>query len=643
MLRVVKGAALATAAATLVLLVGSAGAQAAVSPVAFTPCASAPGFGCAQLTVPVDPSGATPGSVTLQLERKVAVTGSATQAVIALAGGPGQDAIPFATSFAQTLAEAVKTRDLIVFDQRGTGTSGPLSCPAFADPTINLTAALVTECATQLGATRGFYETDDSVADIEAIRVALGYSQMIPYGTSYGTKVALRFAAEYPTFTGGLLLDSTVAPNGPDVYSASSFAKIPHMLSDLCGTTACAHIGNPITDLQTLVTRLNSAPVQAKAITAKGSVKRVKLTSDAIFTMLIAGDLDPLLRANLPAALHSALHGDYGLLAALNVAANQPEGGINDELYLATVCEELPYPWTRSETTADRQTSALAAFEAQPSATFAPFSAQTAYNESDAPYCAGWPFATAAPETNVGSLPNVPTLIISGAEDMRTPTADAQAVAAQIPDATLLVVPNTGHSVLGTEPTNCAQDAVNAFFDGTAIAQCPTTRVPNDLAPTQVPPRSLAALKPAPGTSGLPGKTVRAVLYTLANALEFGVGDFLIGSSISATVHFGGLRSGFASFSLRGLRLHRYSYIPGVTVSGSNETIRTPSYTLTVGGSKAAAGTLTFNTKKRTVSGTLGGVTVFATAKQLNTQTYAARASAARAAGYAYASRRAGG
>ena len=643
MARVVKGAALATAAAAAVLLIGSGGAQAATTPVAFTPCSSVPGFGCAQITVPLDPSGATPGTVTLSIERKVAVTGTATTAVIALAGGPGQDAIPFAPDFAQSLSSALQTKDLIVFDQRGTGTSGALSCPAFANPNINFTATIVGECATQLGPTRGFYETDDSVADIEAIRQALGYSQVVLYGTSYGTKVALRYAAAHPAQTAGLILDSTVPANGPDVFGASSFAKIPQMLSNLCAGTACAHIGNPIDDLATLVTRLDAAPVEANFVRSNGAVKRVQLTSDDLFNILISGDLSPLLRANLPAALHAAVHGDYSLLAALSVSANQPEGGVDDELYLATVCEELPYPWLRSQTEAQRAASAIAAFQALPASAFAPFSAQTAYDESDAPYCAGWPFATAAPEPDAAPLPNVPTLIISGAEDMRTPTADAQAVAAQIPDAKLLVVPNTGHSVLGTEPTNCAQDAVNAFFEGTAIAQCTTTRIPNDLVPTQVPPRSLAALAPAPGTSGLAGKTVRAVLDTLSAALEFGVGDFLVGSSVTATVHFGGLRAGFGSFSLNALRLHDYSYIPGVTVSGSDETLHSSSYTLTIGGSKAATGTLIFNTKKKTVSGTLGGVAIYTTDKQLRTQTYSIRAATTRAGGYAFATRLASG
>ena len=637
------GAAFATAAALATVLLAAASSAAAATAVAFVPCANAPGFACAHLTVPLDPSGATPGAVTLSIERKVAVTGTATTAIIGLAGGPGQPSLPFASDFAQTVSAALGTDDLIVFDQRGTGTSGALSCPAFADPNTTLTPTLVGTCGSQLGPTRGFYESDNTVADIEAIRVALGYSKLILYGTSYGTKVALRYAEQHPSNVAGLILDSTVQPNGPDVYSASSFAAIPGILANVCANDACAGIGgDAMTDLTTLLSRFAASPVHTNVIGPKGQVHRVKIGPDDLFNILISGDLDPLLRADLPAALHAAaVNHDYALLGDLTVIANEPEGGVNNELYFATSCEENYYPWNRTDLPTQRASEALATFNAQPASLFAPFTAKTAYDESDAPYCALWPFTTAAPEPTTGTLPNVPTLIISGAEDMRTPTSDARAVATQIPDATLLVVPNTGHSVLGTEPTNCAQDAVTAFLQGRPITQCTNTAIPATLQPAPLPPVSVTHLRAADGTSGLPGKTLTAVLETLSQALDTGVDDFLGGSSLSATVRFGGLRAGWAAFSLHGLQLHGYSYVPGVRVSGGFAT-HAATYTLTISGSRAAHGTLVYDTRSKRVSGTLGGVFVSSSTKHFSGKIAAAHASAAHAAGYAYAVRLSG-
>jgi pimeloyl-ACP methyl ester carboxylesterase len=636
--RVVKGAVLATAAAFALLLVtGTAAFASPTTSVVFTPCTDNPGFGCATLTVPLDPSGVVPGTVTLAIERKVAVTGTATQAVIGLAGGPGQAAIPLATFMGEALAPALGTRDLVVFDQRGTGTSGPLSCPAFEDPDANLTTALLVTCATQLGVQRGFYESDDSVADIEAIRKALGYSQLVLYGTSYGTKVALRYAEQYPSNVAGLVLDSTVPPNGPDVFSAATFAAVPHVISELCANNGCAGITRtPVADLTRVVTRLNAHAAHAVVINDRGHAIHISISADDVFNVIVAGDLDPPLRAGLPAALQDATHHDFALLGQLVAEANAPEGGINDELYFATSCEENAFPWDRSSTPTQRTAQAVAAFQAMPALTFAPFSAQTAYDFSDAPYCANWPFETAGPESTTGTLPNVPTLILSGAEDTRTPTANADAVAAAIPDATVLVVPNTGHSVLGSDPTSCSEDAVTAFFAGTAVVPCTVTKVPGFLTPVPLPPRSLSAVHAAAHTPGLPGRTVTAVLATVAEALDQSVEGLLTASSVTATVRFGGLRAGFAAFSFKGLKLHHYSYIRGVTLNGTYGGTNNNKSTLTIAGKRAAAGELTLDSKTHTVTGTLGGVAIDVKSKTLG------RAAAASVTRAAYAARRAG-
>ena len=52
--------------------------------------------------------------------------------------------------------------------------------------------------AAQLGARRGLYRTADSVADIEALREQAGYARLTIYAVSYGTKVALAYAAAHP-------------------------------------------------------------------------------------------------------------------------------------------------------------------------------------------------------------------------------------------------------------------------------------------------------------------------------------------------------------------------------------------------------------------------------------------------------------
>ena len=103
-------AALVLSLASVALSVPAAGAA------AFTPCAAQPGFSCATLSVPLDRSAAVPGSISLHVERLLAGGAPSASAVVALAGGPGQAALPLAGDLAQAIAPALQHRDLIVFD-----------------------------------------------------------------------------------------------------------------------------------------------------------------------------------------------------------------------------------------------------------------------------------------------------------------------------------------------------------------------------------------------------------------------------------------------------------------------------------------------------------------------------------------------
>ena len=281
-----------------------------------------------------------------------AASGSASDAVIALAGGPGQAALPFAADAAQIMQPALANRDLVVFDQRGTGDSGPLACSALSMVTAPV-STVIPDCAMEVGATRGLYTTDDSAYDIEQIRRALGYTKLVLYGTSYGTKVAERYAALYPQNVEGLVLDSTVVPDGPDVFDQASYEAVPRLLTQLCAAGACRGIANPEADLATVLTRLANVSVKASFYDAKGLRIRVRITPQAISQVLFTGDDDPVLRADFPAAIAAAAAHRYGLLAILidhaDIGSASSFMQVNNPLFFDTECEELPFPWNRAD------------------------------------------------------------------------------------------------------------------------------------------------------------------------------------------------------------------------------------------------------------------------------------------------------
>jgi len=590
-------------------------ATSAHAQIAFAPCGNSNDFACGHLTVPLDPTGATPGTITLALRRHRAPVGEARSAIIALAGGPGQPALPFAEAFAELLGPIAATRDLIAFDQRGIGLSDPLSCHAFEVSRLyHSLGALIEACGDELGPTRTFYTSADTVADIEAIRQAGGYEKLVLYGTSYGTKVAEQYAQDYPSHVEALVLDSVVPPNGPEPLDRSTFATVPRILRQLCAEEACAHItSNPVADLARVVKRMDRAPLHGRAIDEDGKAHQVALSSDELLEILLAGDFAPLLRAEFVTAVAAAARDDTAPLGRLIQAAGHAVGEDESEdfdtpLYYATTCEEQDFAWSRAADPRARIAEASAAARALPASAFAPFTATNALDVSDIPACAYWPFTTPAPLPDDAPLPDVPTLILSGADDLRTPTANAREVAAEIPDSHLLVVPYTGHSVLTEEQTPCASQAMQALFAANPVKPCPAAPPPASLQPAPLPPLRLALVSPAKGYSGLPGRTLHAVALTLDDfirqlALQLTLGGSLESIAALPTLRTGGLRAGWAELAGGALSLHGYSYVPGVTITGS---IKAEAEDLQVGGAAAAHGTLRRGPHKSLV-GTLGG------------------------------------
>jgi pimeloyl-ACP methyl ester carboxylesterase len=611
---------------TVALLAATAAAPAGAA-LTFAPCSSVAGFSCASLPVPLDRSGKAPGTIVLPIERKSAGTIQTQSAVIALAGGPGQAADPLGEQLASAIAPALTSHDLLVFDQRGTGHASPLNCPIFNDEaalakaTESTLGSLIELCALQIGQARGAFTTQESVEDIESIRHTAGYKKLVLYGTSYGTKVALEYAERYPQHVEALVLDSVVPSSGPEAFGIDRLQAITPVLSELCADRACAGITtSPVGDLAKLLAGLRKHRLSGSAYDGAGRRHAVSMGELDVLDILQAGDLNPALRALFPAAVHSALKGDPDPLLRLNLIAeglvpsvptkperervgNEEE---NNALFIATSCEETLFPWQRAATSQTKLAEAINALHGLPASDFYPFDTTTALQSSLVPVCDSWPDAAAAPPA-ASPLPNVPTLILSGEQDLRTPTSGAKAVAAMIPDAQVLTVPYTGHSVLGSDFSGCAQTAVGAFFTGTPVQPCTTTS--NIFAPTPVAPRKLAYLRSPPGLAGKPGRTLTAVLDAIVDLDRQVVAATLQAEQeLPSGSSFGGLRGGYAKLTSSQATLRDFSFVKGVKLSGTfpvkNHELQPA--TIRISGASAAPGSVRLSSDKR-VTGVLGG------------------------------------
>ena len=575
-----------------------------------TRCPAPPGFSAQRVKVPLDRSGRVRGSVALCVQRRPA-TGTRQSAIVVLAGGPGQSATVALTASMRARrrflgligAEALGTRDVVIFDQRGTGWSGNLRCSGAAGgdalagggrrPPRARTAGVARDCGRDLGAKRRFFTTPDSVEDIEAIRRRLGVGKLVLLGVSYGTKVAVAYALRYPGQVERLILDSNLVPEGPDAFTRDSFSAMPRVLRDVCGPACAPFTADPAADLRALVARMARRPLRGMVTDAYGSRERLSLRRSELLRLLIEGDFDPRIRGDFSGAVTAALEGDPTPLLRLAFGSPEPQtpvGGeddpagvpeFSDALFIATTCEETALPWPRTAAPRARRAVAREAAAARPDSDFFPFDRATALTSQAIDLCVDWPASSREPQLAPGPLPAVPALLINGEDDLRTPVEQLQALATRLPGARPLIVAAVGHSVLArgsrTSQTSCAGRALRDFLaDRPTPSRCDG---PRPLGPRPPPPRTLSATPSAAGTTGLPGQGLQAVALALDDAHRGALAVNPQQAEVPRLVlAAGGMRSGVATMRTRSkgartvvvdaITLERFSYVPGVRITG---------------------------------------------------------------------------
>jgi len=582
----------------------------------FKRCGQSTAVRCGRFSVPLDRSGTVPGRISLFVTKvRARQRGGATRPpVVLLAGGPGQSASDAFLFGLELLAPLYRNRDMVIFDQRGTGRSGLLRCRALERSNLLRAGDAAAACARRLGGRRAFYTSRDSTDDIDALREQLGAEKVALYGTSYGTKVALGYALRYPRRVDRLVLDSVVEAGGPDPFYLDTFEAAPRALHALCRGAQCDWTRDPVADLTALVDRLARGRIRGQVIDRRGRRLTRRLARSDVFSILLAGDFDPVLRAAFPGSVRAALDGDPTPMLRLRRRAHQVDGEppaprvLSTALYAATICEETPLPWDRRTPPdrAERRRQAEARAATIPDGAFRPFDRGTALASDVLNLCERWPSAPLAPEFGPGPLPDVPVLLLEGEDDLRTPLENAQRVAAQFPQSTLVVAPATGHSALGSDFSGCTDRAFRNFFEDRPVAtRCRNAR--RVFTPSPPPPRRLSDVRPL-GGSGRPGRTLGAVRLTLADVAEDSITDLIFDLDDPNFARGGGLRAGHYTIDRANtLTLDGVAFVPGVLVSGRLELFggRQQRGQLRVSGGAAARGLLRL--RGGLASGRLGG------------------------------------
>lgn len=587
MRRLFLGALLALAALTVL-------PDAAHAALQWRSCVEFTGVRCASLDVPLDRANTLPGTIPLRIARIGRTSGPT---LMYLSGGPGGAGVSEMLGVVSAIPGLERRFRMIGYDQRGTGRSGLLRCPRLErDPHLRDTGA-AEECANRIGPARHFYTTSDSVQDMEAIRAQLGVEKLTLFGISYGTELAIAYARAFPQHVERLILDSVVDADDRDPWAAVNFRAMSPSLLSLCPNRCRGISTDPGADLAKLVAQLRATPLKAFTYDAQGRSSRVSITPTALFDLMFVTDYLPPMRAAIPAGVKAALTGDGALLARLIRESRRLEGlGSPRDFSVArysTVCETTPLPWDPGTPVELRPAVTQERIAALPPETFLPFDAAVVL-EDEIDLCMRWP-EVPRPATDVPPppYPTLPTLILQGGEDLRTPPEWSANVAARIPGAHRIVIPGVGHSTV-SDPRDCAASAILRFVRGKSVPKS-CKRIPTGVPAVESAPTSFESLRGVGGYPRKVGRTLRAVLATIDDLN-------LVFSPVTLTSGGGGLRGGY--WGIRGTRLvlRGYQAVTGVTLDGGGNPTR--ALTFRIAGAKAAKGTLRLD--RNGLSGRLG-------------------------------------
>lgn len=267
---------------------------------------------------------------------------SPRSAFILLQGGPGGSSDVFAQllDYKSIYNAFTADHDVIVFDQRGVGHSRPaLTCTNV--PSDYACARYWQNQGVNIAA----YNTAEDAADVNDIRIALGYDALDVYAVSYGTYLAQVLLRDHPEAVRDVVLDSVV-PLGsdPDLGAPATFSGSLTALFAACASDEACNATYP--DLHAvfsqLYTRMSSKPIRVTT-TDPATGRRTALTvnGDDFVGILHEGMYAGSELGIIPRLLYDTSNGNYTLLSEMLTGTIGTNESVSNVVYYAVECSDM--------------------------------------------------------------------------------------------------------------------------------------------------------------------------------------------------------------------------------------------------------------------------------------------------------------
>lgn len=451
-------------------------------------------YDCGYVIVPEFHDGRSDNTLSLGVIRLRSTSEEPQSPIFFGAGGPGGSVMSWAPYTANDIAfdasgvygQLLASHDLVYFTQRGTQYADPfLTCPEEQeaedelaklqtfDEHLRLEIEVMGACRDRLvneGVNLDAFNSLENAADVDAIREALGYDQIVFYGESYGTILGQHVMRDFPEILESVILDGTASLSitSWEEDTARKYQITLERIAALCtATPACNEAYPDFSDnLDAVFEQAQTDPLQVTRTTSDGETLEipvnVEVLSSTLYTNLyVASNI-----ARFPLALQEMLAGETDTFQQFFSLADSAFEEIGTMMHFAVVCSEDPVFSDDDVVLPEGDLYEIVLEHAQ---------------EGIASYGAICELINVSPidETDENVTIDLPVLILSGALDPATPNFRSEEVAEALPNSYTFLFPYGSH-VQAAPGNDCPAEIMAQFIadpstepDGSCIDTLP--------------------------------------------------------------------------------------------------------------------------------------------------------------------------